>query len=181
MARYGQMASSRRHPRRLQRQNPHPIKSMPTPFLRPFKLAAGIFIGGFIVCASIASAIYVEAFTHQDQNPNRPPWAQKSKSADTSSTAAAKAASSDPAQERAKIKVSVNLVNVLASVLDEHNRPAPDLPVEAFQVFDEDNPQKIAVFEKETQQPLDLALMIDASLSAQLSMPAQREAASHFI
>jgi Ca-activated chloride channel family protein len=84
-------------------------------------------------------------------------------------------------QDRGKIKVSVNLVNVLVSVLDEHNRPAPDLPAEAFHVLDEDNSQVLAVFEKETQQPLDLALMIDASLSAQLTMPGQREAASHFI
>jgi Ca-activated chloride channel homolog len=67
------------------------------------------------------------------------------------------------------------------SVLDEHNRPAPDLPVEAFQLLDEDNPQKIAVFEKETQQPLDLALMFDSSLSTVLGMPSQREAANHFI
>ena len=53
-------------------------------------------------------------------------------------------------QDRGKIKVSVNLVNVLVSVLDEHNRPAPDLPVEAFHILDEDSPQVIAVFEKET-------------------------------
>jgi len=115
------------------------------------------------------------------ENPNRPPWAQKNKSADAAAKPTTKADDSDPAQDSGKIKVNVNLVNVLVSVLDEHNRPAPDLPLEAFQVFDEDNPQAIAVFEKETEWPLDLALMIDASLSAQLSMPAQREAATHFI
>ena len=155
---------------------------MPTPFLRPSKLAARVHIVVLMVCASIAGAIYAETLPPQAQNPNRPPWAQKSKTSDAGSNSApTKAASSDPEQDRAKIKVSVNLVNVLVSVLDDHNRPAPDLPVEAFQVLDEDNPQKIAVFEKETQQPLDLALMIDASLSAQLGMPAQREAANHFI
>jgi Ca-activated chloride channel homolog len=117
----------------------------------------------------------------QQENPNRPPWAQKNKSADAVAKPTAKADSSGAAQDRGEIKVTVNLVNVLVSVLDEHNRPAPDLPVEAFQLFDEDNPQAIAVFEKETEQPLDLALMIDASLSVQLSMPAQRDAATHFI
>jgi Mg-chelatase subunit ChlD len=106
---------------------------------------------------------------------DRPPWARKQKTTDGSPAAA------DPEQDRGKIKVKVDLVNVLVSVLDEHNRPAPNLPVEAFRIFDEDNPQTIAVFEKETQQPLDLALMVDASLSAQLGMPTQREAATHFI
>ncbi len=119
-----------------------------------------------------------QGFVVQQENSNRPPWAQKNKSANP--TAKAEDAA-DPVQDRGKIKVNVNLVNVLVSVLDEHNRPAPDLPLEAFQLFDEDNPQTIAVFEKETEQPLDLALMIDASLSAQLSMPAQRDAATHFI
>jgi Ca-activated chloride channel family protein len=155
---------------------------MPTLVLRPPKLAASIHAGALIACALIAGEICAEAFPQQNQNPNRPPWAQKSKTSDAGlAPAPIKVASSDPEQDRGKIKVSVNLVNVLVSVLDEHNRPAPNLPVEAFQVFDEDNPQKIAVFEKETQQPLDLALMIDSSLSAQLGMPAQREAANRFI
>ena len=116
-------------------------------------------------------------------NPNRPPWAQKDK------TAAAKtpkpgdtvSPSDDPVQGRTTIKVKVNLVNVLVSVLDENNRPAADLPVEAFQVAEEGNPQKIEIFERETQQPLDLALMIDASLSAQVAVPTERAAAAHFI
>ena len=120
-------------------------------------------------------------FAVQQENPNRPPWAQKNKSSDAAAKPATKPDDTEPTQDRGKIKVNVNLVNVLVSVLDEHNRPAPDLPLEAFQVFDEDNPQAIAVFEKETEQPLDLALMIDASLSAQLSMPAQREAAERLL
>jgi len=110
---------------------------------------------------------------------DRPPWARKSKTAGNSPDASND--SPDPLQDRAKIKVKVDLVSVLVSVLDEHNRPAADLPIEAFRLFDEDNPQTIAVFEKETQQPLDLLLMFDASLSTQLGQPAQREAASRFI
>jgi Ca-activated chloride channel homolog len=125
----------------------------------------------------LLACVALAAFT-QAQN-DRPPWARKSKTANPSSSSTDN--SSDALQDRAKIKVKVDLVNVLVSVLDEHNRPAPDLPVEAFRLFDEDNPQTIAVFEKETQQPLDVALMFDASLSTQLGQPAQREAATKFI
>jgi Ca-activated chloride channel homolog len=110
---------------------------------------------------------------------DRPPWARKSKTAGNSPAPASE--TPDALQDRAKIKVKVDLVSVLVSVLDDRNRPAPDLPVEAFRLLDEDNPQTIAVFEKETQQPLDLVLMFDASLSTQLGQPAQREAASRFI
>jgi Ca-activated chloride channel family protein len=70
---------------------------------------------------------------------------------------------------------------VLVSVLDEKNRPAPDLPKEAFQLFEEGVEQKIDRFEPETSQPLDLAIMIDASLSAHKEIAFEQEAAAHFI
>jgi Ca-activated chloride channel family protein len=143
------------------------------------------------------------AFT-QD-NPNRPPWAQKSKSnskssqKSTSSTSPNAAPDREPgkivqptpstpaddpqesAAQRNRIRVDVNLVTVLVSVLDEHNRPAPDLPRESFQLFEEGVEQQINVFEPETSQPLDLALMIDASLSAHKEIVFEQEAAAHFI
>ncbi len=158
---------------------------MPTSRFRPTTQASRKLVGTVVFAAAILghadSSAQQGPFVVPQENPNRPPWAQKNKSADAAAKPAAKAEASDPAQDRGKIEVNVNLVNVLVSVLDDRNRPAPDLPLDAFRIFDEDNPQAIAVFEKETEQPLDLALMIDASLSAQLSMPAQREAATHFI
>jgi Ca-activated chloride channel family protein len=87
----------------------------------------------------------------------------------------------DSQQQRGRIKVNVQLVSVLASVLDEHNRPAIDIPREKFHVFEEDVEQKLEVFESETQQPLDLELMIDASLSAHKEILFEQEAAARFI
>ena len=150
--------------------------------------------------------LFIGIVAAQDK-PDRPPWAQKSKSSananipPASSPAPAPASSpvgepgkiiqptpsaaasdsQDPAKQRGTIKVRVNLVNVLASVLDEKNRPAPDLPKEAFQLFEEGVQQEISVFEPETSQPLDLALMIDASLSAHKEITFEQEAAAHFI
>jgi Ca-activated chloride channel homolog len=135
-------------------------------------------IGGFVF---LACAVTLFA---QDK-PDRPPWAQPSSSgqsgqgkpADTQS----KEKSAEQSSPRGTIKVNVNLVNVLVSVLDEHNRPAPDLPIEAFQIFEEGVQQKIDVFEAETKLPLDLALMIDSSLSAHKEIAFERDAATHFI
>ena len=116
------------------------------------------------------------------EKPDRPPWAQPANSGQSKpSEAPAKEKNQEPASPRGTIKVHVSLVNVLVSVLDDHNRPAPDLPVEAFQVFEEGVQQKIDVFESETEQPLDLALMVDASLSAHKEMPLERQAATNFI
>jgi Ca-activated chloride channel family protein len=121
-------------------------------------------------------------FCGAQDKPDRPPWARKSKS-DTA--AKAPAASEDDAQEagsqRGRIRVNVNLVNVLVSVLDEHNRPAPDIPRDAFQLFEEGVEQKIDIFESETHLPLDLVLMVDSSLSAHKEIVFEEEAAAHFI
>jgi Ca-activated chloride channel family protein len=105
---------------------------------------------------------------------NPPPIVQPTPPSDDS-------ASQQQQSQRGRIRVNVQLVNVLASVLDEHNRPAPDLPRESFHLFEEGVEQKIEVFESETQQPLDLALMIDASLSAHKEIAFEQEAAAHFI
>jgi Ca-activated chloride channel family protein len=53
--------------------------------------------------------------------------------------------------------------------------------VEAFQILEEGVPQKIDIFESETKLPLDIALMIDSSLSAHREKATEQEAASAFI
>jgi Ca-activated chloride channel family protein len=86
-----------------------------------------------------------------------------------------------PPEQRGTIRVDVNLVNVLASVLDKQGRPAPDLSRDQFELYEEGQPQKIEVFEPETQQPLDLALMVDSSLSEVKEMDFETSAAARFI
>jgi Ca-activated chloride channel homolog len=144
---------------------------------------------------ALPAAFFAVGTAHCQGRPDRPPWAQKTKAdSKTSSTGATATPGaivptptqpvSDPqdgAAQRGQIKVKVDLVSILASVLDDRNRPAPDLPVEAFQIYEEGVRQKIEVFESETKLPLDLALMIDSSLSANMEIGFEKEAAAHFI
>ena len=158
-----------------------------------------------------ASVLLLAGLAFSQDKPDRPPWTQKRKSTasgdptskpsstSTSTTSpsstpdgepgktvqptpgAPKDESQDAASQRGRIRVNVNLVNVLVSVLDEKNRPAPDLPREAFQLFEEGVEQKIDKFEPETSQPLVLAIMIDSSMSAHKEITFEQEAAAHFI
>ena len=80
-----------------------------------------------------------------------------------------------------RLRTDVELVNVWVNVQDGSGRPVTGLPRDAFSVFDEGTRQQIAVFEAETQQPLDLALMIDTSLSAAKEMEFEGAAAIRFI
>jgi Ca-activated chloride channel family protein len=79
------------------------------------------------------------------------------------------------------IRVQTNLVSILASVLDAHGQPIPDLPQEMFELSEEGVPQKIERFEAQTNRPLDLALMIDSSMSTFKDMKFESESAAHFI
>src|SRR6202790_5829007 len=145
-----------------------------------------------------AAALFIAVTAAPQDSSDRPPWARKPKSKTNSpSTTTSTPENTSPPEpvnkdnrdsntndeptQRGRIRVDVNLVNVLVSVLDDNNRPAPDLPVEAFQIFEEGVQQKIAVFESETKQPLDIALMIDASLSAHKEISFEQQAAAHFI
>jgi Ca-activated chloride channel homolog len=162
-----------------QLRNLHLINSMrPTP--SPARFAILLCLAAIFLGASGTNA-----------QTDRPPWARnKPKS---QATAADNTANPPPIvnptppnddsaqQQRGRIRVNVQLVSVLTSVLDDHNRPAPDLPREAFQIFEEGVEQKVEVFESETQQPLDLVLMIDASLSAHKEISFEQEASAHFI
>jgi Ca-activated chloride channel family protein len=152
------------------------------------------------------AALFVAGVVFSQEKPDRPPWAQPKPKLPANSSSADAAAPLPPSlpsppppgsivpapeqplrppedtdAQHGKIKVKVDLVSILASVLDDHNRPSPDLPTEAFQIYEEGVLQKIEVFESETQLPLDLALMIDASLSANKEIGFEKEAAAHFI
>ena len=144
--------------------------------IRPRKMfVAGPALLGLFVSTSVVKA---------QEKPDRPPWAQPSSSPNAQAPAGeapTKEKNTDTSSPKGTVKVNVNLVNVLVSVLDDHNRPAPNLPVEAFQIFEEGVQQNVAVFEPETKQPLDLALMLDASLSERQEMASERDAACHFI
>jgi len=85
-----------------------------------------------------------------------------------------------PQQNQGPIRVDVELVNVLASVVDKNNRPVGDLTKDDFEVLDEGKKQSISLFEAETHQPLDIALMMDASMSTALDFEAERNAVVRF-
>lgn len=85
-------------------------------------------------------------------------------------------------QERAgQIQVQTDLVSILASVTDANGRPVLGLPPDAFQLSEEGVPQKIERFEAETNRPLDLALMVDSSMSTFKDLKFETEATAHFI
>src|ERR1700722_4781739 len=82
---------------------------------------------------------------------------------------------------RGAIPVQSDLVDILASVSDADGHPILDMTQDAFALSEQGVPQKIERFEAETNRPLDLALMVDCSMSALKDLKFEDEAAAHFI
>ena len=79
------------------------------------------------------------------------------------------------------IRVESNLVNILVSVIDAKGEPVADLTQDAFDLSENGVPQKIERFEAQTDRPLDLALMVDSSMSTYKDAKVETDAAAHFI
>jgi Ca-activated chloride channel homolog len=78
------------------------------------------------------------------------------------------------------LKVDVNLVNVFVTVTDLHGAPIGGLAKENFILKEDDQPQKIAVFDKESALPISIALAIDTSLSTRHDLPLEQASAKRF-
>jgi Ca-activated chloride channel family protein len=85
-----------------------------------------------------------------------------------------------PAQESV-FRVDVKLVRLLVTVKDPAGRLVGNLDRQDFAVFDNGAPQEIAVFERRTEQPLSVALLLDASGSTAKELPYELEATRRFL
>ena len=79
------------------------------------------------------------------------------------------------------IRQNVNLVDVLFTVLNRQNRIIADLNSENFRVFDDDAPQQIRFFNRQTDMPLRVGLLLDTSNSIRDRLKFEQEAAIDFL
>ena len=80
------------------------------------------------------------------------------------------------------IRVPVNEVNVVFTVTDKHNRYVKDLSKTDFKVLDDDRPvEEIRSFRRETDLPLQVGLLIDASNSIRERFKFEQESAIEFL
>jgi Ca-activated chloride channel family protein len=85
----------------------------------------------------------------------------------------------DPQDER-PVKLSANLVTVLASVSNTAGGVVTDLSKEDFAVFEDDKRQEVSGFYREDQMPLRLVFLFDTSSSIRTRFDFERRAAGIF-
>lgn len=79
------------------------------------------------------------------------------------------------------IQVSVDIVNIAASVRDKHGALLPGLTKDDFQVFENGQLQTIKYFSRETNLPLTIGLLVDVSRSQENLIGIEQNAASNFL
>jgi Ca-activated chloride channel homolog len=85
------------------------------------------------------------------------------------------------AQTSPPIKVDVKLVNVFVNVTDATGAPVGGLTKDDFTIAEDGYPQKIAVFERQSEMPLAIVLAIDTSGSVNKDLPIEKRAAHAFV
>ena len=78
-------------------------------------------------------------------------------------------------------RMDVKLVNLFVNVTDKSGAIVGGLSKDDFQVFEDGRPQKIAVFERQSELPLNLTLAIDTSGSTFKDIALEQSASKHFI
>src|SRR5690349_2182797 len=79
------------------------------------------------------------------------------------------------------IRVDVQLVHIIATVRNRAGDLVGALTREDFEIFDNGAPQNIAVFQRQTEQPLSVALMVDTSGSTAKDLKYETESAARFL
>ena len=79
------------------------------------------------------------------------------------------------------IRVHVNVVNVLMTVTDKKNHLVLDLTKDDFRLLEDNKPQKIQYFSRESNLPLRIGILIDTSNSIRERLRFEQEAAIDFL
>ena len=79
------------------------------------------------------------------------------------------------------IRVNVRLVRSLVTVKDQNGALIGSLNKEDFAVYDNGVQQEVAVFERQTEQPLSIALMLDTSASVGIELRYELDSAAKFL
>jgi Ca-activated chloride channel homolog len=86
-----------------------------------------------------------------------------------------------PAQEDKPLRLDVKLVNIFVNVTDKSGAIVGGLTQDDFKITEDNRPQKIAHFERQSEMPLNLTLAIDTSSSTYKDRIIEQQAAKKFV
>jgi VWFA-related protein len=137
---------------------------MRNPFSFPLRLVS------LLACALVWAAPFCMAQQNAAQ-----PSAQKQQPASGSEK------SQDTQEPTTTLKVNVNVVQLFFNVKEKHGGLVPNLKKDDFEIYEDGKPQTIKYFTAESNLPLTLGMMIDASGSQRNVIDMEKEVGGAFL
>jgi hypothetical protein len=85
------------------------------------------------------------------------------------------------AQDEDVVTVETDLANLLFTAVDKYKRFVTSLKQDDIRVLEDGVEQKVFTFQRETDRPLSLAVLIDVSASQERTLPEEKAAARGFV
>ena len=120
---------------------------------------------GFLFAVSLSGSALLPA--QEQQNPTTPPSQPPPPQ--------------EPVKVENKITTTVNLVDVLFTVLDRRNKLVPTLDKPDFRILDDNTQQEIRYFSKQSDLPLRIGMLVDTSNSIRDRIKFEQDAADNFL
>ena len=79
------------------------------------------------------------------------------------------------------IRVDTDLVNTVFTAVDQDRHFVTTLQASDLRVLENQTPQEISLFERETNRPLTLVILVDTSKSQERTLPDEKKAAKAFL
>lgn len=79
------------------------------------------------------------------------------------------------------VRVDTDLTNILFTAVDKNKRFITEMRKEDIRITEDGAQQEIFTFERQTNRPLSLAILIDTSISEERTLPAEKRAAASFV
>ena len=84
-------------------------------------------------------------------------------------------------QDEEVIRIDTDLTNLLFTAVDKNNHFITTLRQEDIRVLEDGLPQQVFTFQRETDRPLSIAILIDVSASEEATLPEEKGAARSFV
>jgi VWFA-related protein len=132
-----------------------------------------LIVFAFATLAVFSSAdIYAQSAS--DTNQRRPRTVSEKRPSNTPDSV-----KSDPEFE--VVRVETNLVNTVFTAVDRDRHFVTDIKADDLRIYENDVPQTISLFERETDRRLALVILVDTSKSQERTLPDEKRAAKAFV
>src|SRR6266567_1964057 len=135
-----------------------------------------LFVSKHLILSAIATAalLVIAPFARAQQSVPQP-------TAQSQQPAPPDRKSDDSQEPTETLKVNVNVVQLFFNVKDKHGALIPNLTKDDFEIKEDGTPQTVKYFTAETNLPLTLGMMIDASGSQRNVIDMEKEVGAAFL